>query len=88
MPDAGASVSECAGRCLLPGSLARRFIDDAHHSVDVALAMGTSVQSVAPLRDGLIRKGMIYSPAHGETDFTVPLFDQFLHRVMRASSSS
>ena len=31
---------------------------------------------------------MIYSPAHGETDFTVPLFDQFLHRVMRASSSS
>ena len=59
-----------------------------HRSGDVAQAMGTRVQSAAPLRDGLIRKGMIYSPAHGETDFTVPLFDQFLHRSMRASSSS
>ncbi len=60
----------------------------AHRSGDVAQAMGTRVQSVAPLRDGLIRKGMIYSPAHGETDFTVPLFDQFLHRLMRVSPSS
>jgi hypothetical protein len=25
---------------------------------------------------------MIYSPAHGDTAFTVPLFDQFLIRVM------
>ena len=44
------------------------------------------VQSVGPLRDGLTRKGMIHSPAHGETGFTVPLFDQFLHRLMQPSS--
>jgi hypothetical protein len=30
----------------------------------------------------LIRKGMIYSPAHGDTAFTVPLFDEFLRRVL------
>jgi hypothetical protein len=31
---------------------------------------------------GLISKGMIYSPAHGDTAFTVPLFDEFLLRVL------
>jgi hypothetical protein len=36
----------------------------------------------AGLCDGLIGKRMIYSPAHGNTAFTVPLFDQFLRRVM------
>jgi hypothetical protein len=30
----------------------------------------------------LIEKGMIYSPAHGDTAFTVPLFDEFVHRAM------
>ena len=40
------------------------------------------VESVAPRRSGLIAKGMIYSPAHGETAFTVPLFDEFLKRAM------
>jgi hypothetical protein len=25
---------------------------------------------------------MIYSPAHGDTAFTVPMFDAFLHRTM------
>ena len=29
----------------------------------------------------LIAKGIIYSPAHGDTAFTVPLFDEFLERV-------
>lgn len=38
--------------------------------------------AVAALRDGLITKGMIYSPAHGDTAFTVPLFDGFLKRMM------
>ena len=27
-------------------------------------------------------KGMIYSPAHGDTAFTVPLFDDFMKRIM------
>jgi AAA ATPase-like protein len=53
-----------------------------HRSGDIAEQLGVSVQSVGPLRSGLIGKGMIYSPAHGDTAFTVPLFDEFLHRIM------
>jgi len=53
-----------------------------HRSGDVAGALGVRVESVGPRRGGLIRKGMIYSPAHGDTAFTVPLFDEFLKRVM------
>jgi len=53
-----------------------------HRSGDVAQAMDKPVQAVAPLRANLIAKGMIYSPAHGDTAFTVPLFDAYLRRVM------
>lgn len=53
-----------------------------HRSGDIAHQLGIKVQSVAPVRAGLIAKGMIYSPAHGDTGFTVPLFDQFMPRVM------
>lgn len=54
----------------------------AHRSGDIAERLGVKVQSSAPLRSGLIRKGMIYSPAHGDTAFTVPLFDAFMLRTM------
>ncbi len=37
---------------------------------------------VPPLRSSLIKKGMIFSPAHGDTAFTVPLFDQFMRRTV------
>jgi hypothetical protein len=40
------------------------------------------VTSVAPVRGTLVAKGMIYSPAHGDTAFTVPLFDGFMKRIM------
>lgn len=53
-----------------------------HRSGDIAAELGVRVESVGPRRSGLIRKGMIYSPAHGDTAFTVPLFDEFLRRVM------
>ena len=53
-----------------------------HRSGDIATRLGVRVESVAPRRSGLIGKGMIYSPAHGDTAFTVPLFDEFLHRAM------
>lgn len=52
-----------------------------HRSGDIAMQLGAKVTSVAPLRSGLIRKGMIYSPAHGDTAFTVPMFDEYLRRV-------
>jgi hypothetical protein len=53
-----------------------------HRSGDIAETLGIRVQSAGPLRSGLIAKGMVYSPAHGDTAFTVPLFDQFLRRIM------
>lgn len=55
-----------------------------HRSGDIASALGKKVSTVAPLRNGLILKGMIYSPGHGDTAFTVPLFDGFMKRVMPA----
>lgn len=51
-----------------------------HRSGDIAAQLGVKVESVAPRRSGLISKGMVYSPAHGDTAFTVPLFDEFLLR--------
>jgi len=52
-----------------------------HRSGDIAAELGVRVESVAPRRSGLIQKGMVYSPAHGDTAFTVPLFDEFLRRT-------
>lgn len=51
-------------------------------SGDIAAQLGVRVESVGPRRSGLIAKGMIYSPAHGDTAFTVPLFDEFLRRTL------
>lgn len=53
-----------------------------HRSGDIAEALGVRVTSVAPTRNSLIAKGMLYSPSHGDTAFTVPLFDAFMRRVM------
>jgi hypothetical protein len=53
-----------------------------HRSGDVAAALKAAVQAVAPVRSSLIRKGMTFSPAHGDIDFTVPLFDAFMRRAM------
>ena len=55
---------------------------EAHRSGDIAVQLGRTVQSLGPTRDGLIRKGMIWSPSHGDTAFTVPLFDEFMKRIM------
>lgn len=51
-------------------------------SGDIAEELGIKVTSLGPVRNSLIRKGMIYSPAHGDTEFTVPLFDEFMKRAM------
>lgn len=53
-----------------------------HRSGDVAAALGRAVTTVAPTRNSLIAKGMLYSPAHGDTAFTVPLYDGFMRRIM------
>lgn len=53
-----------------------------HRSGDIAACLGVRVESIAPRRSALITKGMVFSPAHGDTAFTVPLFDEYLRRVM------
>lgn len=59
----------------------RGDVDSATRSA-LAEAMSVKVSSVAPTRNNLIAKGMLYSPAHGDTAFTVPLLDAFMRRVM------
>lgn len=53
-----------------------------HRSGDIASSLGRDVSALAPTRAQLIAKGMIWSPNHGDTAFTVPLFDEFMHRIM------
>lgn len=51
-------------------------------SGDIAEMLGVKSTSVAPTRSALIKKGMIYSPSHGDTAFTVPLFDEYMRRAI------
>ena len=53
-----------------------------HRSGDIAHILDRKVTTVAPVRSSLVAKGMIYSPAHGDTAFTVPLFDGFMKRTI------
>lgn len=53
-----------------------------YRSSDVADALGENVQTLGPRRAQIIHKGMIYSPAHGDIDFTVPMFEDFLVRTV------
>lgn len=54
----------------------------AHRTGDIADILKVKISSLGPLRAKLIKKGMIYSPAHGDMAFTVPLFDQFMIRAI------
>lgn len=56
----------------------------AQRTGDIANALGVKIDRLGPLRARLIKKGMIYSPAHGDLAFTVPLFDEFMLRAMPA----
>ncbi len=53
-----------------------------HRSGDIAERLKKPVSSLGPVRSNLIAKGMIWSPNHGDTAFTVPLFDEFMIRIM------
>jgi hypothetical protein len=53
-----------------------------HRSGDIAEQLKRKVTSLGPTRNALIAKGMIWSPSHGDTAFTVPLFDEFMRRIM------
>ncbi|MGG7568282.1 AAA family ATPase [Rhodovulum sp. DZ06] len=53
-----------------------------HRSGEIAAVLGASSTQLGPVRKHLIEIGMIYSQRHGETAFTVPLFDAFMKRAM------
>lgn len=53
-----------------------------YRSAEIAAVQGVKMSALGTVRDQLIKKGMIYSPVHGETAFTVPLFDRFMLREM------
>jgi hypothetical protein len=53
-----------------------------HRSGDIARILEREVTSLGPTRNQLIAKGMVWSPSHGDTAFTVPLFDEFMRRIM------
>ena len=53
-----------------------------HRSGDIAMLLGRKVTVMGPTRSQLIAKGMVWSPSHGDTAFTVPMFDQFMRRIM------
>ena len=55
---------------------------DSHRTGDIATALKMTVKGIGPVRAKLIKKGMIYSPAHGDMAFTVPLFDEFMIRAI------
>jgi type II secretory pathway predicted ATPase ExeA len=57
--------------------------EGVHRSGEVAELIGKTTHQLGPVRDALVRKGMVYSPAHGDIAFTVPLFDQFMKRTLK-----
>ena len=48
----------------------------------IAETLGVRTASIATVRQRLINKGMVWSQRHGETAFTVPMFDAFMKRQM------
>lgn len=50
---------------------------------NVAHILNKDLKSISPIRARLINKGLIYATRHGEIDFTVPKFDEFLKRISK-----
>lgn len=57
-----------------------------HRSGDIAASFEAAVSSLAPTRSSLITKGMVWSPNHGDTAFTAPMFDEFMKRIIPGDS--
>jgi hypothetical protein len=53
-----------------------------HRTGDVADKLGVKINTLGPVRASLIKKGMVYSPSHGDMAFTVPFFDEFMRRAI------
>jgi len=57
-----------------------------HRSGDIANQLLKTVSTQAPVRSSLIRKGIVWSPTHGDTAFTAPLFHEYLLRTVPTNS--
>ena len=53
---------------------------------DVAARLNRTLSSISPVRSSLIRKGMLYSPSHGRVAYTVPLFGDYIKRVVEVEN--
>ncbi len=53
-----------------------------HKTGDIAITLEVAPSAVATVRQQLIKKGMVWSQRHGETMFTVPMFDEYMRRQM------
>ena len=52
-----------------------------HGSSEIAARMGLTVKGASVRRDGLLKKGLIYSAIDTQLDFTVPQFAAFIQRI-------
>ena len=67
-----------AGERIYLSAMANLVTSGTAHSSAVAKALGRSLTDLSPVRDRLIRKGVIYSPAPGEVAFSVPGFAEYV----------
>jgi hypothetical protein len=51
-----------------------------YRSGEVSRSMGRNTNQTGPVRDSLIKRGLVFAPRHGELEFTVPMFDSFIRR--------
>lgn len=59
-----------------------------YRTADIADCLGLKLSTLGPVRASLIKKGMVYSPSHGDMAFTVPLFDAFMRRAIPVFNAS
>jgi AAA ATPase domain len=53
-----------------------------YNSTAIADYLDRKPSSFGPVRASLVAKGMIYTPGYGQSAFTVPLFDEFMRRII------
>jgi len=73
-------VSNCERQAL---RIMADFPGESVPVAEVAARMERPISAFSPIRSSLIKKGMIFSPAHGMISYTVPLFGEYMRRVMK-----
>lgn len=61
---------------------AMAHLERPYRSAAVAAVLERTAQDLSGTRANLIDQGIIWSPHHGHIDFTVPMFDEFLQRII------